>query len=130
MSSGGSRFATTHWSVVLVAGHATDTNAPQALEQLCRSYWHPIYAYIRRHGYSPQDAEDSTQEFFARLLARDDLARADPHKGKFRSFLLGAVNHLLCDERDKSLRLKRGGGERPISVRRGRARRSLSAGAR
>lgn len=121
MSTSGHRFATTHWSVVLAAGHATDTNASEALEQLCCCYWYPIYAYIRRHGYSPQDAEDLTQEFFARLLARNDLARADPHKGRFRSFLLGAVNHLLCDERDRSLRLKRGGGQRPISFDEGAA---------
>src|SRR5512136_51858 len=81
-------FATTHWSVVLAAGHRELPQAAEALEKLCRTYWYPLYACVRRHGCSPEDAQDLTQEFFARLLARDYLARAHPQGGKFRSFLL------------------------------------------
>jgi len=114
-SSPRGEFVTTHWSVVLAAGRGTGVQAPAALEQLCRTYWYPLYAYVRRRGYGPADAEDLTQEFFARLLARDYLARADPHRGRFRSFLLAGVKHLLSDERDKAQRLKRGAGNRPIS---------------
>jgi RNA polymerase sigma-70 factor (ECF subfamily) len=109
-------FATTQWSLVLAAGQRSDdARASEALENLCRIYWYPLYAYIRRRGYTPGDAEDLTQEFFARLLARDYLARADPHAGKFRSFLLAGINNLICDERDKARRLKRGGGQKVIS---------------
>ncbi len=114
--SGRREFATTQWSLVLAAGQRSDdARASEALENLCRIYWYPLYAYIRRRGYTPGDAEDMTQEFFARLLARDYLARADPHAGKFRSFLLAGINNLLCDERDKARRLKRGGGQKVIS---------------
>jgi len=108
-------FATTHWSVVLAAGQGSETQAAQALEQLCRAYWYPLYAYARRWGHGPDDAQDLTQEFFARLLAKDYLAKADPQKGKFRSFLLAGLKNLLCDERDKAGRLKRGGGQPVIS---------------
>ena len=114
--SGPGEFATTHWSLILAAGQRSDdARASEALENLCRIYWYPLYAYIRRRGYTPGDAQDLTQEFFARLLARDYLARADPHAGKFRSFLLAGINYLLCDERDKARRLKRGGGQKVIS---------------
>jgi RNA polymerase sigma factor (sigma-70 family) len=113
---GHGEFVSTQWSLVLAAGQGSnDTHVSEALEILCRIYWYPLYAYIRRRGYSPGDAEDLTQEFFARLLAKDYLARADPHAGKFRSFLLAGVNYLLCDEWDKARRLKRGGGQRVIS---------------
>lgn len=108
-------FATTHWSVVIAAGHRESPQAAEALENLCSTYWYPLYACVRRQGYGPEDAEDFTQEFFARLLARDYLARADPHWGKFRSFLLTGLKRFLCDEWDKANRLKRGGGQRPIS---------------
>src|SRR6058998_3691806 len=84
-------FATTHWSVVLSAGRST-TRASAALEQLCQTYWYPLYAYVRRRGYPPHDAQDLTQGFFARLLEHQSLAKADPNKGRFRSFLLGAIN--------------------------------------
>ena len=109
--AGSGEFSTTRWSLVLAAGQRSS----EALENLCRIYWYPLYAYIRRRGYHPEDAEDLTQEFFARLLVRDYVARADPHIGKFRSFLLAGINHLLSDERDKARRLKRGGGQRVIS---------------
>jgi RNA polymerase sigma factor (sigma-70 family) len=113
--AGTGEFPSTHWSVVVEAGQRSDAQASEALEHLCRSYWYPLYAYIRRRGYSSKDAEDLTQEFFARLLAGDFLARADPQKGKFRSFLLGGINFLLCDERDRANRLKRGAGQELIS---------------
>lgn len=108
-------FATTHWSVVLAVGRASHPEAQAALEQLCRTYWYPLYAYARRQGCDREDALDLTQEFFARLLTKNYLARADPHKGKFRSFLLAGIRNLLCDERDKAHRLKRGGRQRVIS---------------
>jgi RNA polymerase sigma factor (sigma-70 family) len=108
-------FATTHWSVVLAAGYRESPQAAEALEKLCRTYWYPLYACVRRRGYGPEDAQDLTQEFFARLLAKDYLARADPEAGKFRSFLLTGLKRLLCDEWDKSRRLKRGGGRQVLS---------------
>jgi len=108
-------FATTHWSVVLAAGHHELPQAAAALEKLCCTYWYPLYACVRRQGYSPEDAQDLTQEFFARLLAKDYVARADPQRGKFRSFLLTGLKRFLCDEWDKACRLKRGGGQKPIS---------------
>ncbi len=109
-------FATTLWNVVLAAGDPNHPQGASALEQLCRTYWYPLYAYVRRCGYSPEDAQDLTQEFFARLLAKDYLALAEPHKGRFRSFLLAGLKHLLCDEWDKARRLKRGGGQKVISL--------------
>jgi RNA polymerase sigma-70 factor (ECF subfamily) len=108
-------FPTTHWSVVLSSAPHESPQAAQALETLCRSYWYPLYACVRRQGHSPEDAQDLTQEFFARLLARDYIARADPHHGKFRSFLLTGLKRFLCDEWDKARRLKRGGGQAVIS---------------
>lgn len=108
-------FATTHWSVVLAAQKTSDAKSSAALEELCRTYWYPIYSYIRRRGYSPDDAQDLTQEFFARLLAGKGLDTVGPWKGRFRSFLLASVNHLLSDERDRAMRQKRGGGQLPFS---------------
>lgn len=110
-----SYFNTTHWSVVLAAGRCDMSGSAAALEELCKTYWYPLYAYVRRRGYSPEDAQDLTQEFFARLLAKEYLASAEPQKGKFRSFLLAGLNHLLSDERDKAHALKRGGGVLPVS---------------
>ena len=91
-------FATTHWSVVLKAGRDDSPNVSEAMAQLCRAYWYPLYAYVRRKGYDAQDAQDLTQEFFARLLARNYLSVADRNKGKFRSFLLGSLEHFLARE--------------------------------
>jgi len=105
-------FATTHWSVVLAAGQGESPQAVDALEKLCRAYWYPLYAYIRRGGHSPEDAQDLTQEFFARLLARNYLSAAQPGKGKFRWFLLCAMKRFLLKERDRVGALKRGGGLR------------------
>ena len=106
----GPLFATTHWSVVL---NAADSDAPQAkdaLERLCRAYWYPLYAYVRRHGHSPEDAQDLTQSFFVRLLERDLLAVASPERGRFRSFLLTALRNFLADEYDRASARKRGVG--------------------
>jgi len=104
-------FVTTHWSVVLTAGRSDTTRARTALENLCQIYWPPLYAYVRRRGYSPEDAQDFTQAFFARLLERKAVAGVAPEKGRFRSFLLPSLNHFLSDEWDKARAIKRGGGK-------------------
>jgi len=109
MSQDASLFATTHWSVVVAAGDAGSPQAHEALERLCQSYWYPLYAYVRRLGRSPHDAQDLTQEFFLQLLEHGYLARADPRKGRFRSFLLVALNHFLTNEWHRAHALKRGG---------------------
>lgn len=106
----GDIFATTHWSVVLAAGRERTQQADRALATLCQLYWHPLYTYVRKRGYSPHDAEDLTQEFFARILARNDVATVSRERGKFRSYLLAAINHFLSDEWDKARAQKRGGG--------------------
>jgi DNA-directed RNA polymerase specialized sigma24 family protein len=108
-------FATTHWSVVLAAGAGGSPQAHAALAKLCQAYWYPLYAYVRRQGYSAPDAQDLTQEFFARLLQSHLLAAADPKRGRFRSFLLASVKHFLMHEWEKARALKRGGGRPPIS---------------
>jgi RNA polymerase sigma-70 factor (ECF subfamily) len=102
-------FVTTHWSVVLTAAHSDTTQAHDALARLCQTYWHPLYAYVRRRGYSPEDAEDLTQGFFAALLERKAVATVNPDKGRFRSFLLASLNHFLSDQWDKARARKRGG---------------------
>ena len=102
-------FATTQWTVVLTAGHRSTPEADRALEELCRTYWYPLYAYVRRRGYSPPDAQDLTQEFFARLLAKHWIASADREKGRFRTFLLTALSRFLANEWDRARTQKRGG---------------------
>jgi RNA polymerase sigma-70 factor (ECF subfamily) len=102
---------TTHWSVVLTAAHSDTTQARDALAKLCQTYWHPLYAYVRRRGFSPEDAEDLTQGFFAALLERNAVAAVSPDKGRFRSFLLASLNHFLSDQWDKARAQKRGGGK-------------------
>lgn len=109
-------FATTRWSVVLAAGHSGTTDARAALGKLCQTYWYPLYAYVRRRGHSPEDAQDLTQEFFAQLLKRQSLARADPNLGRFRSFLLGTMNHFLANEWQKAQAKKRGHGRELLSL--------------
>jgi RNA polymerase sigma-70 factor (ECF subfamily) len=106
---GGTRFATTCWSVVAAAGDPASPLAQEALSALCSSYWYPLYAYIRRQGYPADEAEDLTQEFFTRLLQKDFLAAVDRAKGRFRSFLLAACAHFLANERDRARAWKRGG---------------------
>ena len=110
------RFVTTHWSVVLVAGRTDSTRAQSALARLCQTYWYPLYAYVRRRGHSPHDAQDLTQAFFARLLEHGTLAIADPNRGRFRSFLLSTMSHFLAHEWDKVRAQKRGGGQPPLSL--------------
>ncbi len=104
------QFATTHWSVVAAAGDVSSPQATEALQTLCRTYWPPIYAYLRRLGYSTHDAEDLTQGFFARLLERNALAALHQSKGRFRSWLLAVLKHCLAQEWDKACARKRGGG--------------------
>lgn len=116
LAPGAGQFARTHWSVVLAAGRSESTHAQAALEQLCANYWHPIYFFVRRQGHGPADAQDLTQEFFARLLARNDLAAVDRSKGRFRSFLLASLKHFLANEWDKAKAQKRGGGQVPLSI--------------
>ncbi len=108
---------TTHWSVVLAAGHSrAGPDAQLALERLCQSCWFPLYSYARRRGHSPEDAEDLTQEFFCRLLQHHWLEKADPARGRFRSFLLMAMNRFLANEWDKLKAQKRGGAARPTPI--------------
>ena len=106
----GAAFRTTHWSQVLCAGRTASPEARQALEGLCSTYWYPLYAFVRRRGHGPEDAQDLVQGFFARFLARDDLASVHPDKGRFRTFLLAALAHHLANEWDRARALKRGGG--------------------
>lgn len=98
-------FATTRWTLVRAAGASAD----DALETLCTAYWFPLYAYVRRHGFSKEDAEDLTQAFFAKLLERQDFSRLKQENGRFRAFLLAALKNFLSNERDRAGRQKRGG---------------------
>jgi DNA-directed RNA polymerase specialized sigma24 family protein len=112
----GGIFATTHWTVVLAAGRGSSQQEGVALEELCRTYWYPLYAYVRRQGHSREDAEDLTQGFFARLLEKNYLEGVASDKGKFRAFLLVAVKRFLANEWDRANRQKRGGGVMPLSL--------------
>src|SRR5262245_39452604 len=109
-------FATTHWSVVVEAGQSDSPKASQAMAQLCQTYWYPLYAYVRRKGYQAPDAQDLTQEFFARLLARNYVTGADRSRGKFRSYLLGTLEHFLAKEWRRAHAQKRGGGRAAFSL--------------
>jgi len=109
-------FATTHWSVVLAAGESDSEPARRALETLCMAYWYPIYAYVRRKGHSPEEAQDLTQEFFAQLIAKERLRLADREKGRFRTFLLAVLDYFLAREWSRAHRQKRGGEYRFISL--------------
>jgi RNA polymerase sigma factor (sigma-70 family) len=109
-------FATTHWSVVLAAGHAGSGDADKALTELCRIYWYPLYAYARRTGHSPEDAQDLTQGFFEHLLESRLVACADAAKGRFRSFLLQCFRNFTASEHARATRQKRGGGQAILSL--------------
>ena len=102
-------FRTTHWSLVARAGDSQSPGAAGALEHLCRMYWYPLYAFVRRKGYSHEEAQDLTQGFFEKLLAKGYLAAADGQRGKFRTFLLTSFTNFLSNEWDRASRLKRGG---------------------
>ena len=110
-SSRAGRFATTHWSVVLAAANPASAKSLDALAALCEAYWYPLYAFVRRNGHNPEDAQDLTQEFFARLLEKNYLADVARDKGRFRSFLLASLKHFLANEWDKARARKRGGGQ-------------------
>lgn len=110
------RFDSTRWSIVLAAGGGSSPEAAAALETLFESYWYPIYAFVRREGYQPAEAQDLTQSFLGMLLERDDLRKVDPAKGLFRSYLLTALKHFLINERQKARALKRGGGRKVLSL--------------
>jgi len=114
MTAAGDVFAQTRWSVVVAA--RDPVRARTALEELCRVYWFPLYTYVRRRGYSPEDAQDLTQTFLARLLEKNWLDVVAPEKGKFRSFLLAALKHFLANEWDRARARKRGGGTVPVSL--------------
>jgi len=104
-----SRFATTRWDVVLASAETQAPGADEALSDLCRTYWRPLYAFVRRRGYSPADAEDLVQDFFARFLQDRAVKKADPLRGRFRSFLLSSLQNFLANEWDRTSAAKRGG---------------------
>ena len=108
-------FATTQWSVVLEA-QGESPAAQEALENLCRTYWRPVYSFVRRQGLGPEEAEDVTQGFFAQLLERKRLSAVRKEKGRLRSFLLGALKYFLADERRRAMAIKRGKGQRLIAL--------------
>jgi RNA polymerase sigma-70 factor (ECF subfamily) len=110
------RFGETHWSLVRAAGASATVASRNATELLCRQYWQPLYTYVRRRGHQPHEAEDLTQEFFASLLSRNDFAALHPDQGKFRAFLLAAMNHFLAKAWRKESAQKRGGRATPLSL--------------
>ena len=109
-------FATTHWSLVAAAGRSSSPESAKALAALCETYWYPLYAYVRRGGHSAHEAQDLTQEFFARLLARRNLRAADRQRGKFRTFLLTSLKNFLANEWRKEQAQKRGGGRASVAL--------------
>ncbi len=112
---GGVAFTTTHWSIVLEA-QGESPAAQEALEKLCRTYWRPIFAFLRRQGLPPAEAEDITQGFFAQLLERRSLDAVRKEKGRLRSYLLGALKYFMADEKRRAMAIKRGKGQRLISL--------------
>lgn len=116
VDAAGTQFTTTHWSIVLTAREEESPRSADALEQLCRAYWYPLYVYIRRRGHQPHDAQDLTQEFFARLLERNFLRLVQQERGRFRWFLLSAVKRFLANEWNRERAAKRGGGRRILSL--------------
>lgn len=109
-------FPCTEWTVVMGASRAPAEARTAALERLCRTYWPPIYAFLRRHGHDVHDAKDLTQGFILCLLERNSLAAVDPHKGRFRAYLLGALKHFLADQRKRERRQSRGGDREVLSL--------------
>lgn len=121
MGSETPNFTTTHWSVVLASAQRDSPHAAAALEQLCRTYWYPLYVFVRRQGHHPPDAEDLLQSFFARFLEKNYLHDVDRSKGRFRSFLLAALKHFLAGEWAKAHACKRGGQMQFLPLDRGAA---------
>lgn len=113
---GGASFRTTQWSAVILASDLEAPGAEEALANLCQDYWYPLYAYVRRRGYNPHDAEDLTQDFFRRLLTKSMLEGISREGGKFRSFLLTALNRFLCNQWERAQAQKRGGGSLILSL--------------
>jgi RNA polymerase sigma factor (sigma-70 family) len=111
-----SAFITTQWTLVIAAARSAEPGAHEALAKLCESYWYPLYAFVRRRGHSPEEALDLTQGFFARLMEKNSLATADAAKGRFRSWLLGAVKHYISNERERAAARKRGGAVQTLSI--------------
>ncbi len=109
-------FATTRWNIIVAAGQGSDKQVEMAMDELCQTYWYPLYAHVRRRGHSKEDAEDLTQAFFARLFEKNFLDGLNPERGRFRFFLLAALKHFLANEWDKSQRQKRGGGVELLSL--------------
>jgi RNA polymerase sigma factor (sigma-70 family) len=107
---GSSRFPTTRWTLVVAAGDPQRKDSRSALVSLCENYWYPLYAYLRRRGHAPDEAQDLTQEFFMRVLGGRYLDKADPEKGRFRSFILTSLKFFAADEQDRQRAQKRGGG--------------------
>ena len=116
LQGGGANFATTHWSVIARCTVADQPEAANALAQLCETYWPPIYSFIRRRGYTPSDAQDLTQSFFAYFLRTKVYARVDPLHGRFRSFLLASVKNFLANDWDREQALRRGGDYQFLSL--------------
>jgi RNA polymerase sigma-70 factor (ECF subfamily) len=115
-SPASARFRTTHWSIVRAAGRRSSPDAHDALAALCEVYWYPLYAYVRRKGHSPDDAQDLTQSFFARLLEKNVAGKADRSRGKFRSFLITSLDHFLAKEWRRAGARKRGDGRVALSL--------------
>lgn len=112
----GARFAATSWTNVMAAQQTGAPGADEALEKLCRTYWYPLYAYLRRKGNDPHRAQDLTQEFLYRLIKENYLGAADRRRGRFRSFLLAALNHFVSNQRDYERAVKRGGRVNLVSL--------------
>jgi len=129
-AKGSGLFTTTHWSVVLAAGHGTDTRAMEALDHLCGIYWRPLYFFVRSSGHDEQTAKDLTQAFFERLIEKCYVKDADAARGRFRTFLLAALKHFLANERDRTKAVKRGGLCRAVPLETSVAEAELQSGAR
>ncbi len=114
--SGRNRFATTHWSVVVTAGLGASQESREALGSLCENYWYPLYAYVRRRGHQPAEAQDLTQGFLTQLIEKGSIQAADETRGRFRSFLLGSLNHFLSNQWRHDQTQKRGGPEPTLSL--------------
>jgi RNA polymerase sigma-70 factor (ECF subfamily) len=117
LQEGGAPFHTTHWTLVLRARQTqSDTSAQKALSNFCEAYWPPLYAFLRHRGHASPEAQDLVQGFFAHMLQQNTLSRADQEKGRLRTFLLGSLQNFLFNEYDRARALKRGGGQKIVSI--------------
>src|SRR5689334_24842162 len=116
LAANAAQFRTTLWTVVLTAGDRSSPDSDAALARLCQTYWLPVYAFIRKRGHGPEQAKDLSQSFFVRFLERNDAGRVRRDRGRFRSFLMTSVENFLRDEHARAIRIKRGGGEVPLSL--------------